>query len=454
MPGERRDYLVVGAGAAGLAFVDALLEHSSARVVLIDQRRGPGGHWRDAYPFVRLHQASCFYGVASEPLGGARRQRAGPEAGLAERATGAEVLRYFEGVLDRLRSTGRVRFHGGARWVGGRSYVVDGRERRAPESCTVVDATYRAASIPATTPPPFEVRPGAHVIPVNELPRVGTTAAQYVVAGAGKTATDACVWLLQHGVPPDAICWVRPREPWMLNRARIQPDPAVMFDTVATTWEAAVAARSLEEVFRRLEDAGVMLRIDPSTVPTMAKTPTLAEWELALLRSVPWVLRGRLAEVSPRRLRVDGRAVELQQDAVVVHCAASGHAYPPLVPLWSDVVRLQTIRAGFPSFNAALAGYVEATRRDDAEKNRLCPPSPLPDTPATWAQMQVLGARATAAFMSAPDVAAWAQTTSLNPARLGPGQADLPAVAEAIERIRRSAPEALSRLAALADCPA
>jgi hypothetical protein len=44
---------------------------------------------------------------------------------------------------------------------------------------------------------------------------------QYVIVGSGKTATDACIWLLDNGVDPGAICWVRPRDPWMLNRAVI-----------------------------------------------------------------------------------------------------------------------------------------------------------------------------------------------------------------------------------------
>ncbi len=45
------DYLVVGAGAAGLAFVDALVAACDADVVMVDRRHGPGGHWNDAYPF-------------------------------------------------------------------------------------------------------------------------------------------------------------------------------------------------------------------------------------------------------------------------------------------------------------------------------------------------------------------------------------------------------------------
>ena len=54
------DYLVVGAGAAGMAFVDSLIHNADVRVALLDRRHSAGGHWLDAYPFVRLHQASEF----------------------------------------------------------------------------------------------------------------------------------------------------------------------------------------------------------------------------------------------------------------------------------------------------------------------------------------------------------------------------------------------------------
>ena len=55
------DYLVIGAGAAGMAFADALIAASDAEVVLVDRRHGPGGHWHGAYPFVRLHGPSGPY---------------------------------------------------------------------------------------------------------------------------------------------------------------------------------------------------------------------------------------------------------------------------------------------------------------------------------------------------------------------------------------------------------
>ena len=39
------DYLVRGAGAAGMAFTDALVAGSNATVVIVDRNHRPGGHW-------------------------------------------------------------------------------------------------------------------------------------------------------------------------------------------------------------------------------------------------------------------------------------------------------------------------------------------------------------------------------------------------------------------------
>ena len=444
------DYLVVGAGATGMAFTDALIDHADVTVALADVRDGPGGHWRDDYPFVRLHQASSFYGVASTRLGDDRIQTEGPERGLHERATGAEVRDYYEGVLaERLVASGRVEPYLGWEHIGGRRLrsVADGAVWEARPGCRVVDARYLGPQIPALTPPPFEVDPDARVVTVNELPSV-RDASRVVVAGSGKTATDAVVWLLEGGVDPDAVTWIRPRDPWMYNRAVVQPDPLAIARLGADTMEAAAGARSLDHLFVRLEDAGIMLRIDPAVTPTMAKTPTLARWELELLRSVEHVVRlGHLRRVSRGRLRLDRGEVEVPDDAVVVHCAADGLRRPGLLPIWrTEAVTPQPIRTGFPCFGAALAGYVEATRDTDADKNGLCPPTPYSDTPAQWAEAAVLGARASSRFLREPDIRAWADTVALNPARTPAPSAELDAVRE---RLRRHKAQGLARLAQL-----
>ena len=144
----------------------------------------------------------------------------------------------------------------------------------------------------------------------------------------------------------------------------------------------------------------------------------------------------------------------LAPDSLIVHCAASGLQYPPLVPLWCpDRIRLQTIRAGFPCFCAALAGYVEATRDDDRERNRLCPPNVFSDTLASWARMQVRGTIATRAYGAEPDIAAWANSCALNPARIQPSRRDDPGVRAAAERLAEHAERGLVRLAELAGEP-
>jgi hypothetical protein len=446
------DYLVVGAGASGLAFTDALIDHADVQVVVVDRRHGPGGHWLDAYPFVRLHQASVFYGVTSMRLGDGRLQPDGPEVGLQERANAPEICAYYARVMDRLVRTGRVTFLSGCDYLGEglvRSRV-SGQEYDVRVGRRVVNAHHLEPEIPATTPPPFDAAPGT-VVPVNQLVSLGGAPSQYVIAGSGKTATDACIWLLANGVDPDAICWVRPRDPWMFNRAVVQPDPAVFTGMVADTVESAAQAESLDDLFLRLEAAGVMLRIDRDRLPAMARTPTLAQWELDRLRSIENVVRlGHIRSVGPGTLRLDEGEVSVAADAVVVHCAAAGLPDSPLVPIWGgDGITIQPIRSGFPCFGAALAGYVEATRADDEEKNRLCPSSPYGNSLADWGRMMVLGFRAGMSFGSEADIRDWAQDCLLNPARVAPEQRDQAEVLAAQDRVREHAVPGITRLAAL-----
>jgi hypothetical protein len=445
------DYLVVGAGAAGMAFTDALIDHADVTVVMVDRRHGAGGHWLDAYPFVRLHQASSFYGVASTLLGD-RIQPDGPEAGQHERASAAEICAYYARVLqERLVGSGKVSFYPSSDHLGDGVIVsrVSGRRYEVRVRRRVVDARYLSPEIPATTPPPFGVADGARVVAVNDLVKLEQAPSQYVIAGSGKTATDACIWLLENGVDPDAICWVRPRDPWMLNRAVVQPEPAVFLGTAADIMEAAAAAATPDQVFFLLEDAGVMLRFDRSVTPTMAKVPTLAVWELDRLRTIDHVVRlGHIRHVELDRLVLTDGDVAIAPDAVVVHCAASGLQYPPFAPVWgSEVIAVQPIRLGFACFGAALTGYVEATLEDDEMKNRLCPPSPFSDTATDWARQQVLGSRAS--FDSEAHIKEWADGVALNPARVPPELADSPAVLAARERLHVHAAAGLARLAEL-----
>jgi hypothetical protein len=328
---------------------------------------------------------------------------------------------------------------------------VSGQVYEVPETCRIVHSSYLSPDIPAESKPRFGVSDGARVIPVNDLARLEDAPSQYVVVGSGKTATDSCIWLLARGVDPGAICWVRPRDPWMLNRALIQPDPAIYLGMVADMMTAAATAPSLDELFLRLEEVDIMQRIDRSVTPTMAKAPTLGRWELDQLRTIDNVVRlGHIQTVRRGRIDLADGSVGIADDAVVVDCAADGLKRPPRVPIWGpEVITPQPIRAGFPCFGAALAGYVEATRDDDAEKNRLCPPSSFGNTLTDWAEMNVLGMRNSAAFGAEPDIKDWSNRVALNPARIPPEHPGSPVLDDALARLQEHAGPGLERLAQL-----
>jgi hypothetical protein len=199
-----------------------------------------------------------------------------------------------------------------------------------------------------------------------------------------------------------------------------------------------------------------MLRIDPAVTPTMAKAPTLGLWELELLRSIENVVRrGHLVSVARGRLDFADGSVCVADDAVVVNCAADGLKNPPRLPVWRpESITLQPVRAGFPCFGAALTGYVEATRDDDTDKNRLCAPSSYGNSLVQWAAMNVLGVRNAAAFGSEPDIRDFADRVALNPSRVPP---DLPSSADldgVRDRLRTHLAPGIARLAELADLQA
>jgi hypothetical protein len=453
------DYLVVGAGAAGMAFVDTLVAETDARVVMVDRRAAPGGHWNEAYPFVRLHQPSRYYGVTSMPLGGEALQTSGPEAGLYERATGAEIRAYYQRVMDeRLIASGRVRF------LAEHDYLGDGRvvSRVSADSAEtlevavrkkVVDTTYLSPAIPANTPAPFQVAGGVACVPVNALANLADAPERFAIIGGGKTAMDACGWLLENGIDPDRIQWIKPRESWLLNRRYAQPGElgGTLFEGISLQVQAAAQARSADDLFDRLEAAEQFRRVDRAVRPTMYKSATIAEWELDLLRRITDVVRlGHVRSVEPGRINLQHGTVATQPGTLHVHCAAEGLPRLPAVPIFAPGrITLQPVRVGLVPFNAALVAFIESRWHDDTEKNRLCPPNPFPDTPLDWAQGMIIQLNAERALSKEPEVVDWLERTRLNPIRGVRARFTDPQVQRASRRFADHVGPALARLAEL-----
>jgi hypothetical protein len=454
------DYLVVGAGAAGMAFVDALIADCDADVVMVDRRHRPGGHWNDAYPFVRLHGPSALYGVNSRPLGSDRLDQTGPNAGYYPRATAAEICDYYQQVLDeQLLASGRVRFFGmsdyGSASRGEHRFV----SRLTADATTVrvrrrvVDARYLEPSIPATHVPSFTAEPGVRLIPVNDLVRLDGPASGFTVIGAGKTAIDACLWLLEADVPPAAIRWVRPRDAWLLDRAFQQPLELVprLIEGVSLYLEAAAQAEDIPDLFRRLEASGQLIRLDPAVEPAMYRCATVSEAELARLRSIENVVRlGRVTHIGADRVELSGGSIPADRGQVHVDCSAPGLRTGPSRPVFADgQITLQQIRACQPVFSAALAGYVEAAGDDDAARNRLCPANPYPDTALDWISVTCIAQRAEMAWVADPGVSSWMERSRLNATSRIRDYLDDPLMKSALARLFTNIEPAIVKLEAL-----
>jgi hypothetical protein len=446
------DYLVVGAGAAGMAFTDELLRHSDATVTIVDRRHAPGGHWLDAYPYVRLHQPSTFYGVTSVPLGEDALDGAGTNAGFYELASANEIRAYYERVMNRhFLPTGRVRYFPNTDYASGRcvsrpsgaSFPV--RVRRK-----LVDTTYLEGTVPATSPPPFDVAPGVRSVPAGDIALLDETPERYVIIGAGKTALDAGVWLLERGVPPSAIRWIKPREAWWLNRRFQQPHTLLpdFYRGASLQLEAMAQATSVSDLFDRLEHHGLVLRVDPRATPTMFRGAVVSEPELELLRQIEDVVRmGRVLQITPDEIVLDEGRVSTNERTVHVHCASRGLANPPRRPIFEpDRVTVQPIFFGFACYQFATLGVVEATVTSDDEKNRLCPPISYWDRNEDFVSAQLASLVGDRARSRHAPLATWMKTTRLNPASGISSYLSDARVVEARERIKRCAGAAASNL--------
>lgn len=391
------DYLVIGAGAAGMAFADTLIDQGDARVTMLDSRAKPGGHWNDAYGFVTLHQPSAFYGVNSTELGHRRKDVAGPNAGLYELASGAEINGYYDRVMNhRLLPSGRVDWRPMTRHLGHEGGVstveslLTGERWRITVRKKVVDANYMGPKIPATHEPRFSVTPGVRLLPPGGLAQLWQPAQQqrpprhFVVLGAGKTAMDAVLWLMATGVPPAAIQWVVPRDSWLINRVTTQPAPEFFHEVIggqADQMQAIAEASSVSDLFLRLEACGALMRIHPDRTPTMFHLATVSTGERDLLRRVENVVRlGRVQALERGRMVLEHGAVDVDADAVFVDCTASAVEPRPTQPIFqADRIVLQMVRLPQPSFSAALIAYVEARYEGDKAKNGLCGSVPFPN---------------------------------------------------------------------------
>ena len=438
---EQVDYLIVGAGATGLAFADTLLHHSapSTSVLVIDKNSSPGGQWVDSYGFVRLHQPSDMYGVETmklEPSGEDCSATTNMEE--AHRATRVEILEYYDKVTKVLEE--KYDFH----FVGDSTFdmaQLDDKEEilkvaeegastdlhqhhryklsggRSIMAKKVVDARYLQPDLPIHVPPKFKYNSELiNVVPVNTLAETDKLKQQqsqskyYVIIGAGKTGMDAIVHLIQHEhVNPDNILWIVPNEAWITARENIGSFAEFLHECTELQRKNDLLANNngrgnieSEDFFQRgfleWEKKGKVYRFDEDILPTKFKDATLSTNELVLIKNVKRVVRnGRVESIDDKGTIhfAGGTTMPLPwspsstTDTTFVHCSAGAFNYskqttkPP--PIFSPHrISVQDVY-GTPGFCfvGSIIGKLESlgTSFTDAEKNAMCAaPTPNPSS--------------------------------------------------------------------------
>ena len=339
-----------------MAFIDTLLtELPDAKVILIDKRAVPGGHWVDAYGFVQLHQPSLLYGVASKQLEGnwfnlMLRKWTLP---WNHRASKDENVNYFEAVVNERKSKGQLQFYPNCQYdfdqdiEGNDGNVhhfssVDGKTNYSVKvGVKLINGVLGECKIPSQCPVEFPVDPSVTIQTpnklyddyVNRIKKKQDSGKKYIVLGAGKTGMDTVVYLQRTmRVKPENVYWVISNDVWMISR-----------ESGSGPWEWPKALlkhnQDKNKASLDLEAKGGFVRLDKSIQPTKFRFPVIGKDELALLRKVPKenvLRRGRVSSITTDKSTsnvfigfADGRdpwkmSAPIDDDLVFLHCACPG----------------------------------------------------------------------------------------------------------------------------------
>ena len=216
------DYLVVGAGAAGMAFVDSLVDHDpDARVALVDRARrrrralARGVPVRPAPPVVdrylrgRLHAAGAV--TACRPTA----PRPGCTSGRTSRRSWPTTTRCATGSSPPVG----VELFTGCDFLGGRTFCVAGVRGSGTRSRTAA-GSWTPATCRRTCPPRAR-RPSPSTAPTSSgaccpgrgragQPRSSARARPPPTAVVFSAPGPNGRWSVPSATP---ICWVRPRDP-------------------------------------------------------------------------------------------------------------------------------------------------------------------------------------------------------------------------------------------------
>ena len=452
----RNGLLVVGAGAAGMAFTDALLAHSDRPSPSSIGATRPEGHWLDAYPFV---QAPSTVRLLRRRLGAARsghnrhdrQQRRLLRACWSRRV--ARVLRTGHAppvhppgrspVLPELR----LRRRAPLRFPADRRGHCDVRVRQklVDTTCTSRARSQRRARHPSRWPTACAASRPAR------SPASKSRTSDFAIIGGGRQdrARRRVCGFSERGRlgQGDSLGQAARHARWM-NRRFLQPHTLLpdLLQGTAMQLEAMAQAGSIDELFDRLESEGVFLRIDPKVSPTMFRGAIMSESELHLLRRIEDVVHmGHVRKASSAASIVLAKAARgnRQSGRSMSTCTARrASSARPLRPIF-EPGRVDD-PALFYGLSPATTSRCSASSRpqsqSDEEKNGLCSLRSRTGTRARTISTERSSRRWSSPTRSPPNPKtrrAGTKRSRLNPVSGAASHRDDPRVVASRERIKR-----------------
>jgi len=402
MTSERQvtcDYLVVGADPMSMAFVDALIYRDKAHcrdcsIIVVDPFPQPGGFWNEAHAFARLDSDSRYYGVPSVRLEDSVQSVRISEDLVENRATKDDLLVHYKQLMSKWVNDGRVTYFPMCTVTPDGKSIVWNMNPNKVWKVTVnkkVVSNLDRAPLTGVSARAFQVDSNVEIVTPNELSCASCWAVphqKYVIMGSGRVGMDVVLWLLGSGVPPEQLHWIVSRDEWVVRREALMPETTK--NNMYALARSVATSRTAEEVYERLEQKGVLARIDDTKLPEAYRGNCLSQAEIKELRKVENVVRaGHVLHVKTETVVLEQGTIQTGPGTLHIDCTRRRPRASKRAPIFSDKrIELQAVGEVHmvlpnPCFSAAIIGHLEGSAPDqDWRHNRLVTPVPPMDEPA------------------------------------------------------------------------
>jgi hypothetical protein len=315
--------------------------------------------------------------------------------------------------------SGRVKYFPKHEYLGDGTFksLITGKTFRVGENTKIVDATYQNTEVPSMRPPPYEFSSDIEVITPNQLANLKRPYNHYSIVGAGKTALDACLWLLSNGIPASQLTMIISRDAYYLDRARFQPGERFNgVESFNQDNQCIKDATSPDDLFERLEAGGSLLRFSPEHKPGFYRCATVTQSEFAALKEIGTFIRqGRVRRITPETVHCERGTYTPEHDTLYIDCSANSVPKREVVTVFQGKnITLQPVRFCQQVFSASFIGHLESAYTDEEEKNTLSTPIPHPSVPTDWIRLNLQTNRNELLWAQQPKTHAWLSQSRLN----------------------------------------